>query len=131
MRFGIYALLVVPMLLLTGCTQRDPVKPNQPAVQIIIPDTPGWSPVSNNTHVYGRFDAQLRERIRLSDGVINKMTWAVKDLSTVVTLYGDHPDQILTITLPFFKSAGLPAGTTVTKYDGADGMAEQPVPIGS
>jgi hypothetical protein len=131
MRLGILAL--VPLFLLTtGCSkQRDPVKPTKPAVQIIIPDTPGWSPTSNNTHIYSLFDAQLRERIRMSDGVIKEMTWATKDLSTVVTLYGEHPDQILTITVPFFKAAQLPQGTTVTKYAGADGLDEQPVPIGS
>lgn len=129
MRLGILAL--VPMLLFTGCaTHRDPVKPTQPAVQIIIPDTPGWSPTSNNTRIYDNFDAQLRERIRRSDGVIKNRTWATRDLSTVVTLYGDHPDQILTITVPFFKAAGLPAGTSVTKYDGNGGLAEQAVPIG-
>ncbi len=129
MRPGILAL--VPLLFFTGCAnQRDPIKPTQPAVQIIIPDTPGWSPSSNNTRIYGNFDAQLRERIRSSDGVIKNMTWATKDLSTVVTLYGEHPDQILTITVPFFRSAGLPAGTSITKYDGDGGLAEQSVPIG-
>ena len=130
MRLGILAL--VPLFLFTGCAnRRDPVKPTQPAVQIIIPDTPGWSPTSNNTQIYARFDAQLRERIRISDGVIKNMTWATRDLSTVVTLYGDHPDQILTITVPFFKSAGLPSGTSITKYDGDGGLAEQAVPLGS
>jgi hypothetical protein len=65
----------------------------------------------------------------MSGGVIREMTWATKDMATVVTLYGEHPDQILTITLPFFKAARLPAGTSVTKYDGVDGTAEQAVPI--
>ena len=59
------------------------------------------------------------------------MTWQQRDRATVMTLYGDHPDQILTIALPFFKHAQLPAGVTVTKYDGSDGMQEQPVSIGS
>ncbi len=130
MRFGICAL--VPLLLLTGCGKpRDPVRPTEPAVQIIIPDTPGWSPTSNNTQIYARFDAMLQERIRYAEGVVKRKTWAVKDLSTVVTLYGDHPDQILTVTVPFFKSAGLPPGTTVTKYDGAGGEYAEPVPLGS
>lgn len=131
MRSGILA--AVPLLLLTACPQpRDPLKPAEPALQIIIPDTPGWSPSTNNNRIYGRFEYLLRDRIKGSEQVVRKLTWHQKDLSTVVTLYGDHAGQIVTLTLPFLKQAGLPTGTTITKYDGVgDQVVEMPVLLGS
>jgi outer membrane biogenesis lipoprotein LolB len=128
MRFAVRVAL--PLLLFTACgSRRDPIKPNKPAIQIIIPDTPGWSPSTNSLQKYSPFEAELRERIRISDGVIQNMTWQQRDLTTVLTLYGEHPSQILTIALPFIKHAGLPAGSTITAYDGSDGRQEQPVPM--
>ena len=123
-------LAAVSLVWLTACTQqqqRNPLKPSQPAIQITIPDTPGWSPSTNNNRIYDNFEAQLRERIKASDGAIRRMTWHQKDLSTVVTLYGEHPGQIVTLTRPFLKQARLPRGTKVMKYEGVGGEREEPV----
>jgi hypothetical protein len=126
MRIAIAAL----SLLLAGCALTSTTEPFRPSIQISIPDAPGWSYERRDNALLEEFENELANRRDTSGGVIASTAFEkTRDHRIILTLHGDHPDQILTITMPLIKASHLPAGTTVTKFTGGRGQIQERVAL--
>jgi hypothetical protein len=122
--------LVALTLLLPGCALISTTEPFRPAIQLSIPDAPGWSYERHDSALLEEFEAEVADRMDTSGGVIASTAFEkTRDHRIILTLNGDHPDQILTITLPLLKASHLPSGTTVTKFTGGRGQHSERVAL--
>jgi hypothetical protein len=130
MRTCVFAL----SLALTACVPflNDPrTDPFRPAVQISIPDAPGWSFDNKDLALFEAFTEEVEDRMDTSDGVISTTSFQhpTGDHRVILTLAGEHPEQILTLMMPLFRASNLPQGTVITKFTGSRGQVRARVAL--
>ena len=124
------AAVAVLSFVLCGCGFGSSTAPSRPSVQISIPEAPGWSYSDHDSALIEAFQELMEERMDTSGGAIASAAFQkTKEHRLILTLIGDQPEQIVSITLPLLRASHLPSGTTVTKFTGEHGETGKPIDL--